>query len=60
MEQIYVNQQEAASLLGVHYTTLRRWERQGKGPKVYRLEGLPRYRRQELEELKPQGERQER
>ena len=50
-EQLAVNQRRAAYLLDLDVSTLRRWDREGKGPKVIRLGKLVRYRRCDLEKF---------
>lgn len=47
-EPLVVNQQTAAQMLGINTSTLRRWDREGKGPRVIRLSRLVRYRPEDL------------
>ena len=49
-EPLAVNQQTAARLLGISVATLRRWERQGRGPPALRMSmsRLVRYRPSDL------------
>src|SRR5258705_6005040 len=43
-EVLVVNQQTAAAMLGISTSTLRRWHREGRGPRTVRLSRLVRYR----------------
>ena len=43
-----VNQQIAAHLLGISPSTLRRWRREGRGPRAIKLSRLVRYRLTDL------------
>ena len=57
-EQLAVNQQRAAHLLGVSVATLRRWAREGAGPDAIVMKGLVRYRRCDLEKFLERSRRQ--
>jgi predicted site-specific integrase-resolvase len=46
---LVVNQQTAAAMLGVSVSTLRRWHRDGTGPRVIRVSRLVRYRPADLQ-----------
>ena len=46
---LFVNEREAARLLSVSVAALRRWRREGRGPRVTRIEHCVRYRVSDLE-----------
>ncbi len=48
---------DAARYLGVSYKTLERWAAEGRGPKITRIGGRPKYRRADLDEYLEKGER---
>jgi predicted site-specific integrase-resolvase len=48
IDPLVVDQATAARMLGVSVSTLRRWGREGKGPRVIRLSRLVRYRPSDL------------
>ena len=48
MEPLAVDQETAARLIGVSPSTLRRWTREGRGPRIVRISGVPRYRPDDL------------
>jgi predicted site-specific integrase-resolvase len=54
-EPLAVNQQTAAAMLGVNASTLRRWHREGKGPKAIKLSRLVRYRPEDLRQFLMEG-----
>jgi predicted site-specific integrase-resolvase len=47
-DPLVVDQATAARMLGVSVSTLRRWGREGRGPRVIRLSRLVRYRPSDL------------
>lgn len=48
LDALVVDQQAAAELLGISVSTLRRWRRDGKGPRAIRISRLIRYRPRDL------------
>jgi predicted site-specific integrase-resolvase len=47
-DTLVVDQQTAAKMLGISASTLRRWHREGTGPKVIKISRLLRYRPEDL------------
>jgi predicted site-specific integrase-resolvase len=56
-ETLAVDQRTAAEMLGVSVSTLRRWHREGRGPRVVRLSRLTRYRPEDLRRFLRSAER---
>jgi excisionase family DNA binding protein len=50
MEREFLKDTEAALLLGVSVSTMRRWRLLGTGPRAVKLGGNVRYRRADLEQ----------
>jgi predicted site-specific integrase-resolvase len=48
-EPLVVDQETAARMLGVSVSTLRRWDRDGKGPRAIKFSRLVRYRPADLQ-----------
>jgi predicted site-specific integrase-resolvase len=51
MDALVVDQQAAADLLGISVSTLRRWHRDGKGPRAIKMSRLIRYRPRDLQQF---------
>ena len=53
---LLVDQRTAASMLGISVSTLRRWQREGRGPRAIRVSRLIRYRPEDLRQALRQVE----
>ena len=48
---LYVSEKEAAAILDVSLSTIRRWRKNGSGPAFFRFGGVLRYSRAALDEF---------